>query len=75
MVIVANFEKSLNLEEISENSKAIYEPEQFPGAILRLNDPYKASILVFASGKVAIAGLKNSGQIEPTIQRLKQLLN
>ena len=74
MVITADFEKSLNLERLSEFSKVIYEPEQFPGAILRLEKPYKTSILIFASGKTVITGLTSSTQIEPTMQQLKLLI-
>jgi len=74
VVVTADFEESLNLETFSENVRAIYEPEQFPGAILRLDKPFKASMLLFASGKAVIAGLKSSEQIEPTIQQLKELI-
>ena len=31
IVVTADFEKSLNLEEFSEKTRAIYEPEQFSG--------------------------------------------
>lgn len=74
LVISVDFENNINLEEISEKTRAIYEPEQFPGAILRLEAPYKTSILIFASGKAVIAGLKSSKQIEPTIEKLRSLL-
>lgn len=74
LVITADFGKSINLEELTEKTRAIYEPEQFPGAMLRLAKPFKTSILVFASGKAVITGLKSSDQIEPTIQQLKQLI-
>lgn len=74
VVFVADFQANLELENLSEDLKAIYEPEQFPGAILRLKEPFKTSILLFASGKAVITGLKSSEQIEPTIQLLKQLL-
>jgi transcription initiation factor TFIID TATA-box-binding protein len=74
LVIVADFGKSIALEELPEKTKAIYEPEQFPGAILRLEEPFKTSILLFASGKAVITGLKSSGQIEPTIHQLKQII-
>jgi transcription initiation factor TFIID TATA-box-binding protein len=74
LVVTADFESFIELEKLSENLKAIYEPEQFPGAILRLENPFKTSILLFASGKVVITGLKSSEQIEPTIQILKQLI-
>jgi TATA-box binding protein (TBP) (component of TFIID and TFIIIB) len=74
LVVTADFEKGIGLEKLSENSNAIYEPEQFSGAILRFTEPYEASILIFASGKVVITGLKNSAQIEPTIEKLAKLL-
>jgi transcription initiation factor TFIID TATA-box-binding protein len=74
LVIMADFGKTITLEEFSEKTRAIYEPEQFPGAIMRLEKPFKTSILIFASGKVVITGLKNSEQIEPTIDVLKQLI-
>ena len=74
MVITADFEESLNLEKLPEDSKAIYEPEQFPAAIICFDKPYKTSILVFASGKAVITGLKTTDQIEPTTEKLKQLL-
>jgi transcription initiation factor TFIID TATA-box-binding protein len=74
IVATVDFEKSLNLETLCEKSKAIYEPEQFSGAILRLEKPFKTSVLVFASGKVVITGLKSSAQIESTLQQLSLLV-
>ena len=75
LVLTADFEMNLNLENLSENLRAIYEPEQFPGAILRIEEPFRApSILIFASGKTVIAGLKSQTQIEPTIKLLKRLI-
>jgi TATA-box binding protein (TBP) (component of TFIID and TFIIIB) len=74
MVITADFEESLNLEKLSEDSKAIYEPEQFPGGILRISDPYKATILIFASGKTVITGLRNSNHIKPVTEQLANII-
>jgi transcription initiation factor TFIID TATA-box-binding protein len=74
LVATADFKQQINLEELSEKTRVIYEPEQFPGAILRIQEPFKTSILVFASGKVVITGLKSSDQIEPTIKQLKELI-
>lgn len=74
LVVLADLETSLDLETISKNLKAVYEPEQFPGAILRLEVPFKTSILIFASGKTVITGLKTSTQIEPTIKELTHLI-
>ena len=74
IVLTADLEKSINLEELSKKCKMIYEPEQFPGGTLRIEEPYKATILIFASGKVVITGLKSSNQIKPAIRKLVNLL-
>ena len=74
IVATADFEQPINLEELSQTTRAIYEPEQFPGAILRLQQPFKTSILIFASGKVVITGLKDTKQIEKTVERIKEVI-
>ena len=75
IVAIADFEKSISLERISEDTNAIYEPEQFPGAILRLEAPYKATVLLFASGKAVVTGLKSSDQLRPTIRRIEEIIS
>jgi transcription initiation factor TFIID TATA-box-binding protein len=74
IVATADFEQPINLEELAQKTRAIYEPEQFPGAILRLDKPFKTSVLIFASGKTVITGLKSSAQLEPAIETLKNLI-
>ena len=74
LVLTVDFERSLNLRQFSETARAIYEPERFPGAIIRLDHPYKTSVLAFASGKTVVMGLKSHNQIEPTIKKLRQLV-
>jgi len=75
LVVTADFLKSVSLERLSDYRSAIYEPEQFPGAIVRFDQPYKTCILIFASGKAVITGLKSEKQIEPTIVKLKELMD
>ena len=74
IVATVDFGESVNLEKLSKNQKMIYEPEQFPGGILKIKDPYKATVLIFASGKAVITGLKSSHEIEPTIQKLENVM-
>jgi TATA-box binding protein (TBP) (component of TFIID and TFIIIB) len=74
LVVTVDFEESINLEELSKTQKMIYEPVQFPGGILRVEEPFKTTMLIFASGKVVIAGLKGSEQIKPTVQKLSKLI-
>jgi len=50
-----------------------YEPEQFPGAILKFRDP-KASLLLFKNGKVICAGSKDEKSIKKALLKAKRLL-
>ena len=70
LVVMANFGKSINLEELAKHYKIIYEPEQFPGGILRIKEPYKATVLLFASGKAIVTGLRGSNHIKPIMQKM-----
>jgi len=67
-----NFE--LDLYRIASKIKDIeYEPEQFPGAILKFKKP-KASLLLFKNGKVICAGAKNEKEISQALAKAKRLL-
>ncbi|HIP74434.1 MAG TPA: TATA-box-binding protein [Euryarchaeota archaeon] len=50
-----------------------YEPEQFPGAIIRLENP-KATILLFKNGKLICAGVREEKQIVEAIKAVKELI-
>lgn len=73
LVATAEIEADVNLEELAKTSKVIYEPEQFPGGILRIEKPYRATILIFASGKAVIVGLKSSSQLKAVAQELETI--
>jgi len=51
-----------------------YEPEQFPGAIIKLPD-MRASVLLFKNGKVICAGAENKAMIEECLKRVKVLID
>ena len=74
IVVMANFGESINLEELAKNYNIIYEPEQFPGGILRIEEPYKATVLIFASGKAIVTGLRSSDQIKPITQKVVSIV-
>ena len=46
-----------------------YEPEQFPGLVLRLDQP-KVVVLLFGSGKLVITGGKTPGDAEAAVERI-----
>jgi transcription initiation factor TFIID TATA-box-binding protein len=47
----------------------MYEPEQFPGLIYRMDEP-KVVILIFASGNLVITGAKKEKDVYDAVQRL-----
>ncbi len=50
-----------------------YEPEQFPGAIIRLENP-PTTLLLFKNGKLICAGAKREKDIEESIKQVKELI-
>lgn len=74
MVISVDFGNTIDLEGLAFKERIIYEPEQFPGAILKIIEPYKTTVLIFASGKAVVTGLTSTNQIEATIEKVKRLL-
>lgn len=74
IVLLANFEKTIELETLAKKYNMIYEPEQFPGGIIRTKEPCKATVLLFASGKAVITGLKSLSQINPTLQKIANIV-
>ena len=53
--------------------KTMYEPEQFPGLIYRMDDP-KVVILLFASGKLVCTGAKREEDVYIAVNKLHQRL-
>jgi transcription initiation factor TFIID TATA-box-binding protein len=53
--------------------KTMYEPEQFPGLIYRMDEP-KVVILLFASGKLVCTGAKKEQDVDDSVLKLHALL-
>ena len=51
----------------------MYEPEQFPGLVYRMDDP-KVVILIFASGKLVCTGAKKEAEVPMAITKLQETL-
>lgn len=51
----------------------MYEPEQFPGLIFRMQTP-KVVILMFASGKLVCTGAKYERDVYEAVTKLQELL-
>ncbi|MGD8506910.1 MAG: TATA box-binding protein, partial [Candidatus Bathyarchaeota archaeon] len=53
--------------------RTMYEPEQFPGLIYRMDEP-KVVILLFASGKLVCTGAKKEGDVHEAVSKLHKKL-
>jgi len=51
----------------------MYEPEQFPGLIVRMKEP-KVVLLLFASGKLVCTGGRSEGDIHVAAEKIYKLL-
>ncbi len=68
IVVSTAIEKDVPLEKMAATlPNTEYNPEQFPGLVLRIKDP-KTSALVFSSGKVVCTGARNLADVDRSIQ-------
>jgi transcription initiation factor TFIID TATA-box-binding protein len=58
--------RSRALEEIAYDTGAIYEPDQFPTAILKTKET-KRTYLIFNSGKIILPGLKTMKDLDEAV--------
>jgi len=50
--------------------RTMYEPEQFPGLIYRMNTP-KVVLLLYMNGKLVVTGAKTEDQVYDAVNRLR----
>jgi transcription initiation factor TFIID TATA-box-binding protein len=70
MVASANLAGIIDLERSAYAlEKTMYEPEQFPGLIYRVNSP-KVVFLIFASGKIVCTGATKEEEVYRAVENL-----
>ncbi|BDR92134.1 TATA-box-binding protein [Vulcanisaeta souniana] len=75
IVATVNLGVDLDLDKLAERLPAAeYNPEQFPGLILRLQRP-KISALIFRTGKMVCTGAKSENELKRAVKELVRLLN
>jgi len=75
MVASATLNATLDLYGLAVSVPDIeYEPEQFPGAILKLREP-KVSLLLFKNGKLIISGASSEEQIVQAIKKASKIIH
>jgi transcription initiation factor TFIID TATA-box-binding protein len=74
IVASASLGGMIDLEKAAYSlGKTMYEPEQFPGLIYRMDDP-KVVILLFASGKLVCTGAKKEQDVYDAVNKLHMIL-
>jgi transcription initiation factor TFIID TATA-box-binding protein len=70
IVASAGLGGKIDLEKaVSTLGKTMYEPEQFPGLIYRMDEP-RVVILLFASGKLVCTGAKKEQDVYDAVHKL-----
>ncbi len=70
VVASLNIQNNIPLVRIANKLEGVeYEPDQFPGLVLRLNQP-KSAALMFSNGKVISTGTKSVKQANDAIESL-----
>lgn len=67
IVVSANLEHPVPLEKMAATlSNTEYNPEQFPGLVIRIKDP-KTSALIFSSGNIVCTGARTMPDVDRAI--------
>ncbi|MCK4694947.1 MAG: TATA-box-binding protein [Candidatus Cloacimonetes bacterium] len=70
LVVTTNLEHKLHLEKIASTLPNVeYNPEQFPGLVMRIKEP-KTSSLLFTSGRVVCTGAKDMATAKKAIHKV-----
>ncbi len=75
IVVSADFHASIDLYALSREVRAVdYEPEQFPGAIFRIDNP-KAVLILFKNGKMICTGTNTEANVKKVLEYVAKVLS
>ena len=70
IVVSTSLEHDIPLEKMAATlSNTEYNPEQFPGLVIRIKEP-KTSALIFSSGKVVCTGARTIDKVQESIKKI-----
>lgn len=70
IVISSSLETKVPLEKMAASlPNTEYNPEQFPGLVLRIKEP-KTSALIFSSGKIVLTGARNMKEVDKGVNAI-----
>ena len=74
IVVSASLNHDIPLEKMAATlSNTEYNPEQFPGLVLRIKEP-KTSALIFSSGKIVCTGARSMDKVEESVGKIVKIL-
>ena len=74
IVVSTNLQHTIPLEKMAATlANTEYNPEQFPGLVIRIKDP-KTSALIFSSGNVVCTGARSMEKVHLAIKRIIESL-
>lgn len=74
LVVSADLHATIDLYSLSRDIKAVdYEPEQFPGAILRI--PESKAIILFKNGKMICTGSKTEKEVKEVLDYVSKVVS
>src|SRR3989344_267201 len=70
IVVSTSLKHDIPLEKMAATlSNSEYNPEQFPGLVIRIKEP-KTSALIFSSGKIVCTGARSIDKVEESIRQI-----
>jgi len=68
--VIMEITEKIDLTKIARKFEDVeYNPERFPGLVMRITDP-KAKFLIFSTGKMVITGLRRADEASPGVKKI-----
>ena len=72
--VVMDITEKVDLVKITRKYEDVeYNPERFPGLVMRIKDP-KATFLIFSTGKMVITGLRRADEASAGVKKVIKAL-
>ena len=68
--VVVEITEKIDLNQIARKHADVeYNPERFPGLVMRIEKP-KATILIFSTGKMVVTGLRKASEADRVVEKV-----
>ena len=68
--VIMEITEKIDLTKIARKFEDVeYNPERFPGLVMRITNP-KATFLIFSTGKMVITGLRRADEASPGVKKI-----